>query len=533
MDDGAGSDAERGSGRSAETPDGAALLPDLLESLTRLDRELDHLHTLLEAAELDPQGAAVTAPGALRTVVERVERLRRRLAAGALRAVRIGSTVEAGRADGFTDTGAWFARTTRTDRRDAAQQTRLAGMLCPTPPGQQVEGEPNRVLTQGAPLTRAALDAGELSLAHARIIVAVLMELPERLSVDEAGAIEAHLVNQARRVDPSTLRKLARRALAAIEPDPVVVDEAESTQLQAEEEAAYRASSFWIRDNCDGTMTGHFTVPWFSGVALKTVLDAMTAPRRGSARSGSRKSGTTPQQAASMSHSSADARAQDCGAGSLTVAGSDTGAATDAHGVTGHFPAQGAGTAERGESSWKNRELDWQQRWGRAFADLLTMVPTEHLPNKAAATIVVQTDLDVLRAQLEKAGVTSCGDSVSAAQVRRLACQAAVVPAVMGSRSVPLDLGRSSRLFTQSQRLALSARYDACCAAGCDRPFAWSQIHHLIPWERGGLTDLWNAIPLCGLHHRLLHSDRRYQVTRDALGRVTITFDPARAVAAA
>ena len=80
-------------------------------------------------------------------------------------------------------------------------------------------------------------------------------------------------------------------------------------------------------------------------------------------------------------------------------------------------------------------------------------------------------------------------------------------------RAVPLDLGRKNRLFSAGQAIALSARYDSCAAEGCDRPFAWSELHHVRPWGEGGATDLENAMLLCSWHHHRIH-DRAYRHRR-------------------
>ena len=65
-----------------------------------------------------------------------------------------------------------------------------------------------------------------------------------------------------------------------------------------------------------------------------------------------------------------------------------------------------------------------------------------------------------------------------------------------------LFLGRSQRLATRAQRLALIARDGGCCFPGCDRPAAWCEAHHVIPWLDGGPTDIDNLCLLCRYHHR-------------------------------
>ena len=152
--------------------------------------------------------------------------------------------------------------------------------------------------------------------------------------------------------------------------------------------------------------------------------------------------------------------------------------------------------------------FDWRQRRGIAFAQLLEHLPTDHLHPKTAATVVVTIDHRGLCEALKVAGLGT-GESISAGQARRLACGAGLVPAVLGGRSVALDLGREARLFSQAQRIAAGLSHDTCAAAGCDRPFAWCELHHRQPWVAGGRTDLGNAVPLCHWHHQRIH-DHHY-----------------------
>ena len=102
---------------------------------------------------------------------------------------------------------------------------------------------------------------------------------------------------------------------------------------------------------------------------------------------------------------------------------------------------------------------------------------------------------------------------MTAAEARRLACNAHLIPAVLGRESEVLDLGRSQRLFTAPQRRALLLRDRTCRAEGCDIPGTWAEAHHWIPWLEGGLTDLDDGVLLCAHHHHRAH-DADYQVER-------------------
>ena len=83
---------------------------------------------------------------------------------------------------------------------------------------------------------------------------------------------------------------------------------------------------------------------------------------------------------------------------------------------------------------------------------------------------------------------------------------AGIIPAVLRSRSVVLDLGRTTRLFTRSQRIALGLRDGGCTAKGCETSASGCHAHHDDPWSRLGSTDLANGRLLCPRHHRLAHN---------------------------
>ena len=245
-------------------------------------------------------------------------------------------------------------------------------------------------------------------------------------------------MEKAARFSPDQLRRIARRAIEAVEPDQSVVDAHENEQVRSEEQAAQAKCSLTLHDNGDGTTTGHFTVPALAAAILAKILDTMTAPRR------------------------------------------------------------------MRETAGPDRSFDWRHRRGLAFAELLEHLPTDHLHPKSAATVVVTIDHTVLQGAL-KAAHLDTDQALSAGEARRLACNAAILPAVLGGKSVALDLGHSSRLFSESQRVAKGLEHTTCAATGCERPYAWCELHHRKAWATGGKTDLKNAIPLCHRHHQWIH----------------------------
>jgi hypothetical protein len=123
----------------------------------------------------------------------------------------------------------------------------------------------------------------------------------------------------------------------------------------------------------------------------------------------------------------------------------------------------------------------------------------------AKANITVTIDLQDLRsATADAIGDTVYGDGLSAAAMRRLACDAKVIPLVLGTNSEPLDVGRSERLVTRAMRRALNTRDRGCVV--CGAPPIQCDAHHLISWIDGGETKISNLILLCRRHHIDLHA---------------------------
>jgi hypothetical protein len=161
-----------------------------------------------------------------------------------------------------------------------------------------------------------------------------------------------------------------------------------------------------------------------------------------------------------------------------------------------------------------DQDLSTPVRHGLAFCQLLEAIPGKSLPKAGgcSATIVVTMTLDQLLAGLDAAGVctSDTGAQISAAEARRLACTAGVIPAVLGGKSEVLDVGRRSRFHREPQRIAMIVRDGGCTEVDCDRPPSMCHAHHDIPWSVGGRTDVEHGRLLCGHHHRRIH-DPRYR----------------------
>jgi hypothetical protein len=97
------------------------------------------------------------------------------------------------------------------------------------------------------------------------------------------------------------------------------------------------------------------------------------------------------------------------------------------------------------------------------------------------------------------------GGSLPVDVLRRLACEAEILPIVLGGPSGVLDVGRGQRMATARQRAALRALHPTCGVPGCTVAFEHTQIHHNRWWRHGGRTDIDNMVPMCSKHHHDVH----------------------------
>ncbi len=304
--------------------------------------------------------------------------------------------------------------------------------------------------------TRQALADGRLTREHAQVVATCVEDLPaDEVTDDDRVRVQQHLVTLAADHDARRLRACATRIFEVIAP--ADADRREGETLQARERRARDRARLSTADNGDGTTSGWFTLPTTHAEMLTKALQALVAPR------------------------TADPDAW------LTADG---------------------------------RKAPYRALLGRAFVALIEHLPTDGLPRSGglAPGVVVTVDLEALRSGLVAAALDT-GGRISVSEVRRMACNARIIPMVLGGSSQPLDVGRARRLHTPAQRQAMVVRDQGCTTVGCDRPPAWCEVHHDKPWSEGGVTSVQNGRLLCPRHHHLAH-DARYRMTDLPDGRV-------------
>jgi hypothetical protein len=175
----------------------------------------------------------------------------------------------------------------------------------------------------------------------------------------------------------------------------------------------------------------------------------------------------------------------------------------------------------------KGRKAPYDRLLGRAFARVIETYDVDQLPRHGghATTVFITISIDQLRKDLATAALGFDGDQITAAEARRMACNADLVPVVLGTDSEVLDLGRTARLAHPIQHRALRLRDKGCQAEDCDAPAAWTEAHHLKPWSEGGRTNLADMVLLCPSDHRRIH-DPHYAHERRPDGRIRFTRRP-------
>ncbi|MEM8620430.1 MAG: HNH endonuclease signature motif containing protein [Actinomycetota bacterium] len=154
-----------------------------------------------------------------------------------------------------------------------------------------------------------------------------------------------------------------------------------------------------------------------------------------------------------------------------------------------------------------NEQRQWQEIEVEAAVTAITS-NGGHADHRPVPEVQVLIDLESLHQGLQQHGIaeTVAGTPLPVASIRRMCCEADVVPTVLDGDGQALDVGRAKRTATTEQRQALAAMHATCAHPGCTMPFDSCRIHHVDWWTRDvGGTDLDNLLPLCERHHHQVH----------------------------
>lgn len=296
-----------------------------------------------------------------------------------------------------------------------------------------------------------------MNAGHVDAIYDTINQVPVEVPAEERERYERILLELATEVAPHLVRRAGRHLIARLDPDGKQPDDDDPGLAEPERELLYS----WTRKN---QLKLRGTVDAETGQLLETLLSALAKPR--------------PKVDSAPDTRSAGQRQGDAFAELLEY----TQRAAERPTEAGEKPVVMVSTT-----------LD----------DLLKRDP---LMSGERAAQLMFTDGPTLNWQ----------SPITAEQARRLACDARMVPVVLGADGEVLDLGREVRTATRAQRRALANRDGGCVM--CGRTPRCCEVHHLIPWEDYGPSNLDNMLLLCSACHRLVHHSE-WQIRMAADGR--------------
>ena len=162
------------------------------------------------------------------------------------------------------------------------------------------------------------------------------------------------------------------------------------------------------------------------------------------------------------------------------------------------------------------------QRRADALADLVGWYVNGDKPGGNPPNVNAVIDVATLLGESPELAAARCEidgvGSVAKTVLEQLCCDARFTRFVTSGPSVLLDMGRSVRLATPTQRQALAVRDRHCRFPSCRRKPQWCDAHHILGWvESLGETNIDNLVLLCRRHHTLVHNSR-WEIARDADG---------------
>ncbi|MGP4032925.1 DUF222 domain-containing protein [Pseudarthrobacter sp. 1C304] len=412
--------------------------------------------------------------------------------------------------DGYRNTTEFLRDRLRINRAEAHRRLTLAGELLPR---QGFAGEPL------APLRAelgAAVASGEVGSRSATIITLALDRVRHVCAPEAVDGMEYALTRVAAENDPDFLARVARKWVDALDQD----------GAEPSEELLRQRQGAFIRKPRHGLHHLEIFATAEQAEQLLTVMNTGTNPRISTSTSTS-----TPA-------TSANPAAGTAATGTIGAAAGET-AAADTTAGDGSSADGGAGPGV---------PLDLRTRPQRLLDGLVGACKIALASDALPATgglrpqVMVTIDYQDLLARLNHAtdpetsnrrrsadapgprsgpfapghaawntgntGTMLFTGPVTASTARKIACDADIIPVLLGGNGRILDIGRTSRIFPPHIRKALTARDQGCAFPACTIPATWCEAHHITYWSRGGTTGTDNGVMLCSHHHHLIHKEQ-------------------------
>ncbi|WP_407341692.1 DUF222 domain-containing protein [Pengzhenrongella phosphoraccumulans] len=344
------------------------------------------------------------------------------------------------RGHGDPDLSGWAGRVTRLGKRGGTAQVRQATEL------------------DAVPEVVVAVTHGRIPLEHAKIIAKIAATgTPAQREAATSPAGQEALVELATTQDAGTFEKSADRWAATLDPE----------GLERDHQAQYRKRYFQVTTGPGGSHLRGF-LDTITGRKLTLALEAVTG-----------RPGVDDDR--DFGQRNADAL--------TSLATAALGDPTIKPGA--HVPPQISLILT--EATWIAAQADRERRRAAltTFGFPVTLEADSdaahecdgHAPSAPAAWVPASYE----PATLED------GTPVPDSELSQMMCDCELTRIVVNADGIPLDLGRTERLFTGPQRKAVIARDRECAVPGCSAHARWCNVHHINWWTRdGGFTSVDN-----------------------------------------
>jgi hypothetical protein len=307
---------------------------------------------------------------------------------------------------------------------------------------------PDRLGAVPRPLTATgqALAEGAISPAHAQVLASGTQELPAHV----AAEAEPVLLAAARRLDPPRLRRVIAHLRVADDPD----------GAEGRSEQQHQQRGLWVSPTWEGMVAVNGLLDPEAGQTLLAALEPLARPTGAAdARSGGQRRADALVELARRTLEGGQLPQTGGVRPQLLVT-------VDLDSLVGRYPGPGGevgGIWPLDPETCRRLACD-----GAVTRVLVSRHPTHQHPDHGSGPDDGPEHQDHPAAD---------GDGSLAA---RLQAAATRLPATLGGAPTqPLEVGRTSRVVTAAQRAALLIRDGGCAVAGCERPPAWCEAHHL------------------------------------------------------
>jgi hypothetical protein len=375
--------------------------------------------------------------------------------------------------DGYRNATEFLRARLRISAAEAKRRLTLAAELLPRAGSGGHTGPPVRKELA------AAVAAGEVASRAATVITLALDRVRHSCLPEAAATMEHALTVTAIENDADFLARIARRWAEALDQD----------GAEPSEELLRRIQGAFLRKPRHGLQHLEIFATADQFEHLVTVMNTATNPRSG----------------------------PDTGEGTATGHTAQAGQGDGSEAADEPGPSDEPATAEQHAAL---PSLDLRSRPQRLLDGLVgackAALATGGLPAAGGLRPQVMATIDY-RDLLTRLGTTGSENGatgslaftgpVTAFTVRKIACDADIIPVVLGGEGQVLDIGRASRVFPPHIRKAITARDRGCAFPQCTIPAPWCEAHHIAYWSRGGTTGAENGTLLCSHHHHVIHKE--------------------------